>query len=196
MEINLMPGYRLHYLEEGGPQYTLFHNNKPLFSGNDFGVPPGKCEDTLEAVRGLLTFLTLRPGDTDSDYFANYTPAQMKFAQGDAEELQNWISKPETPYSGIGGFGATFGGCWSEGTLRNEDLAPKFLDLLGDLDPLASSYYRAEWETATGDSEWQYDILSDLFDRLNDFAPEGYYFGAHEGDGACFGYWQVEEDEC
>jgi len=31
--------------------------------------------------------------------------------------------------------------------------------------------------------------LEDLFELLNEMAPEGQYFGAHEGDGSDFGWW-------
>ncbi len=46
--------------------------------------------------------------------------------------------------------------------------------------------------------------MIERFDNaLNYIAPAGTYFGAHEGDGACFGFWQAtdpfegedEEDE-
>jgi len=39
------------------------------------------------------------------------------------------------------------------------------------------------WEIATA---W-------AFDRLGELAPTGFYFGASEGDGACFGFWLQEE---
>ena len=42
------------------------------------------------------------------------------------------------------------------------------------------------------------DALSSAIDDLMDFftslCPEGYYFGAHPDDGACFGYWKVDDD--
>jgi len=59
-----------------------------LFEGTDYGASPMHAIDSDSSVRALLTFLTLRPGDTDREYFEKYTPEQMAFAQGDAEELQ------------------------------------------------------------------------------------------------------------
>jgi len=50
-------------------------------------------------------------------------------------------------------------------------------------------------EPTDDDREQMGWILDELFDLLNDNAPEGYYFGAQEGDGACFGFWSIEEGE-
>lgn len=33
-----------------------------------------------------------------------------------------------------------------------------------------------------------------LWEAMEDVAPNGMYFGAHEGDGAAFGYWPIPED--
>lgn len=43
------------------------------------------------------------------------------------------------------------------------------------------------------DDETKGYIVDELFDLLNEIAPEGTYFGAIEGDGADFGFWTVEE---
>jgi len=59
-----------------------------LFSGEDFAGSPMHADDADETVKSLLGFLTLRPGDTDAEYFENYTEEQMDFAQTDAEVLQ------------------------------------------------------------------------------------------------------------
>ena len=48
---------------------------------------PNAREPDLPTLAGLVAF-ALRPGDTDAEYFANYTPAQLEFAESDAEELQ------------------------------------------------------------------------------------------------------------
>jgi hypothetical protein len=37
-----------------------------------------------------------------------------------------------------------------------------------------------------------YDLEA-LFDALNDYAPEGFYFGASMGDGCDYGYWLSDE---
>ena len=37
------------------------------------------------------------------------------------------------------------------------------------------------------------DVMHKMFDILDRFAPLGYYFGAHEGDGSDFGYWSSFE---
>lgn len=61
-----------------------------LFTGEDFGCSPMDPIDSDRALRALLGFLTLKPGDTDPDYFDGYTEAQLEFARGDAEQLQFW----------------------------------------------------------------------------------------------------------
>jgi hypothetical protein len=113
----------------------------------------------------------------------------------------------------------TIEGIWKgtviEGTHRKQDLIPRFVDVLSDiveqstLEPGADhpervrlvgikqrklggiegnmaidGYYTSDQSDT--DIEW-------LFDSLNSLAPEGFYFGAHHGDGADFGFWPSEE---
>ncbi len=66
-----------------------------LFEGEDFHVGMSTAIDSDEALRSLLGFLTLAPGDTDAEYFEKYTPAQLAFAEGPAEDLQTWGMDPE-----------------------------------------------------------------------------------------------------
>jgi len=33
-------------------------------------------------------------------------------------------------------------------------------------------------------------LISNIIDAINDLLPEGYHFGAHEGDGSDFGVWE------
>lgn len=58
-----------------------------LFTGEDFCGSPMHADDSDATVAALLGFLTLRPGDTDADYFENYTPAQLDFCAQHAEAL-------------------------------------------------------------------------------------------------------------
>jgi hypothetical protein len=41
-------------------------------------------------------------------------------------------------------------------------------------------------------AQWE---LDDLFDTLMSNAPDGTYFGESKGDGACFGFWPIEDEE-
>lgn len=70
-------------------------HGETLFEGEDFYCSPLHAIDSDEALRSLLGFLTLKPGDTDKEYFENYTPKQMAFAQGDAEYLQMYTIDDE-----------------------------------------------------------------------------------------------------
>jgi len=68
-----------------------------LFEGDDFAGSPMHADDADETVRALLGFLTLRPGDTDAEYFASYTPEQLAFAEGEAEELSLYADEDGPP---------------------------------------------------------------------------------------------------
>jgi hypothetical protein len=58
-----------------------------LFEGEAFAGSPLHADDSDATVAALLAFLTLRPGDTDSEYFDGYSPAQLHFAERHAEVL-------------------------------------------------------------------------------------------------------------
>ena len=36
-------------------------------------------------------------------------------------------------------------------------------------------------------------LLEWLFDALDEIAPDGYYFGAHIGNGSDYGFWSIKE---
>ena len=61
----------------------------------------------------------------------------------------------------------------------------------------AYEWIGAGWEYRWSDEglELGSEIVNELFDALNVYAPEGYYFGAHPGDGSDYGYWRVEDDD-
>ena len=58
-----------------------------LFSGSDFAGSPLHSDDSDETIASLMTFLTLRPGDTDKEYFSNYTELQLDYCSEHAESL-------------------------------------------------------------------------------------------------------------
>ena len=60
----------------------------------------------------------------------------------------------------------------------------------GDLPSLPGSDDDPWWDGDECMETWE-----ELFDRANDYAAPGYYFGSHPGDGALFGYWAEEDYE-
>jgi hypothetical protein len=62
-----------------------------LFLGTDFYCAPGDAVDSDEMIRSLMGFLTLRPGDTDDDYFADHTPKQRAFTESSACEVLSMV---------------------------------------------------------------------------------------------------------
>jgi hypothetical protein len=93
----------------------------------------------------------------------------------------------------------------SSGTLRAEDLLPKFWSAAETLAVWRSKPIPADLLAPltrlvgedSSESDWSDDLadqtLTDLFDLLQDWAPAGFSFGSHEGDGACFGFWVTED---
>jgi hypothetical protein len=101
------------------------------------------------------------------------------------------------------------------GTLRSEDLLEAFA---GELETLverdekmhALSLHCGDWTDfvlhhfahkrlifdarSAQDESAASEIINELQDALNEYAPEGMYFGTLEGDGADFGWWYVEEE--
>lgn len=62
-----------------------------IFEGSDFAGSPLHSDNDDQTLRALLGFLTLRLGDTDREYFADYTPEQIAFRDGgSAESLSFW----------------------------------------------------------------------------------------------------------
>lgn len=92
-----------------------------------------------------------------------------------------------------------------QGTMRRQDLIPAFLEALRVASPDAYAQLimgpfgavPAHVSDEGDDSPWwdteaAADLLAQLDEALNEAAPEGHYFGAHPGDGADFGFWEVE----
>ena len=67
--------------------YTFRDGDKVIFEGQDFCGSPLHADDSIATVAALLSFLSLRPGDTDREYFEPYTPEQLDWARANGEEL-------------------------------------------------------------------------------------------------------------
>jgi len=90
-------------------------------------------------------------------------------------------------------------GSVSTGTLRTEDLLEAFASELEDhvrankrchgLGLPAKRRLIREAYAIDPESDEADDVLADLQEALNDFAPPYTYFGTLEGDGADFGFW-------
>lgn len=78
-------------LHRGGPQqrlaYVFRQDGNVIFRGADFGCSPMNAIDSAECIIALLGFLSLQDGDTDDDYFADYTPEQLEWRDEYAEAL-------------------------------------------------------------------------------------------------------------
>jgi hypothetical protein len=70
--------------------YRLLRHGNTIFKDAEFRSGTSTqltVKESLRAARGLLTFLTLQPGDVEPEYFENYTPAQLDWRDSYAEEL-------------------------------------------------------------------------------------------------------------
>jgi len=64
---------------------------KVLFSGSDLYMSPGMgtCDDSDAMVKCAVSMVAMRPGDTDSDWFDNYSPDQLEWSRSyECEALQ------------------------------------------------------------------------------------------------------------
>lgn len=97
-------------------------------------------------------------------------------------------------------------GSVSSGTLRTMDLLSCFAgELEYHLDNQGPDYAAPELRELVKDAYAAYDadddndcvdaLVDELQDALEEFAPEGAYFGTAEGDGADFGFWACEGSE-
>ena len=84
------------------------------------------------------------------------------------------------------------------GTLRNEDLAHAFmseLDRLDDHDDTIANLVAEVDSVNDWESELGSELVNEMIDALSEYAPDGYYFGAIEGDGSDFGFWAIEDED-
>lgn len=68
--------------------YTLAQGREVIFDSDTNGTCRVHAAiDSDAAAECVMSFLTLRPGDTDPDYFDSYTPEQFSFCEQHAETL-------------------------------------------------------------------------------------------------------------
>lgn len=99
---------------------------------------------------------------------------------------------------------APLGGTLIHATMRNCDLVPAFLDALKDTVEHEQIMTEAsgansnlnvitDKDAADNDPRWNSEdisfLLEEIFDVLNAYAPDGYYFGAHPDNDSDLGYW-------
>ncbi|MDA2809912.1 hypothetical protein O4J56_04615 [Nocardiopsis sp. RSe5-2] len=65
--------------------YRLYCGDSLIFEGKDLRTPVGVSEDQVAAR--ALGFLTLRPGDTEDEYFADYSQDQFAWCEENADML-------------------------------------------------------------------------------------------------------------
>ena len=95
-------------------------------------------------------------------------------------------------------------GTISHGTLNPDDLIPTLLTYLKDMGKnsivplhlwpeLGRKAEGIEALRIEPDIDPQ-EVVEDLFDAIQEFLPEGFYCGAHPGDGSDFGIWKHEDE--
>jgi hypothetical protein len=67
-------------------RYVFKDGRKTIFEGSDFGCSPARPIDSVGAVYDLLGFLSLGKGDTDSEYFKDYTKEQIEWRDSQRRE--------------------------------------------------------------------------------------------------------------
>jgi hypothetical protein len=76
--------------------YRFRDKGKLIFDGSEYSPSPMDSDDGMETVYGILSFLSLRPGDTDREYFDKYTPEQLAWCEsGRAEYLSLIVNERE-----------------------------------------------------------------------------------------------------
>lgn len=65
----------------------LKRGRKVIGIWHDFAPSPMHAIDSRESWYAIWSFVTLRQGDTDSEYFDNYTAEMLAFRDGDAEHV-------------------------------------------------------------------------------------------------------------
>jgi hypothetical protein len=102
-----MPRFRLKVWDTGLTDYSGKYLHKvyklayelSMHQGRKTVLFKGFCASPLHTINSdatmlsIMDLLTLRPGDTDKEYFAKYTPEQLEFCARHAEALsyEVWV---------------------------------------------------------------------------------------------------------
>jgi len=90
------------------------------------------------------------------------------------------------------------------GTLRTDDLLESFSQELDSIRGNSKAHYRLVFDAQNRNylddgrderEEEVSEIVNELQDALNEYAPDGMYFGTLEGDGADFGWWAIDSEK-
>ncbi|MFF3667474.1 hypothetical protein [Microtetraspora malaysiensis] len=71
-------------------RYRLSRSGRTIFAASDICSGVGgdlTAQELVSVARTVLCFLTAGEGDTDAEFFADYTPAQLAWRDECAEEL-------------------------------------------------------------------------------------------------------------
>lgn len=89
-------------------------------------------------------------------------------------------------------------------SLRPQDLLPAFMDLLRSVDApeyeqLLVNHAVPSYALEDDSSDWWNSdncnyLMQEIQDDLNYYAPDGYYFGASDGNGSDFGVWPFPDE--
>jgi hypothetical protein len=163
-------------------------NGAALIFGTDLAAPGADRTATFTFTVPLTT-----PTQEEIDAFNTTLNAQRAVM---ADELKAMFVKPVPACNES----------ISHGTHRTQDLIPRFLAVLEGLAPAAqcvqycmleNSYYKSALVLGDSCNWWgsedALELLEDLTDELNSYAPPGFYFGCHPGDGSDFGFWAISD---
>ena len=86
--------------------------------------------------------------------------------------------------------------CYEAQRQCNKKAYMKCTTLQYDLEQIHKFYDCTSWFNLNKeDPEKFIDVINEVFDTLDTYAPTGYYFGTLEVDGACFGFWPLSGNE-
>lgn len=151
-----------------------------------------------------------QPADTDNNVMENKKnmKKQIKLKENELRKIveNNVRGMLKEMFEGTSQPGSI-----SHGTMRPIDLIPTFMNILKkeapqraqeilqnypDLDEALTALEGGVEDEAYFDSEEAVEVLNnEIWDAMQEIAPEGHYFGSHPGDGSDYGYWSSDDEE-